>query len=131
MTDQLDTAQLQRPYVPLAAYFEDADCVEYVAEDTFCTYVRIDEYLTLVYDETCFRVIGFKLKGFRYIFNQMAGQLKLNQDSFLRVVSIIERVVTELGEAFVSDDRRARAYQAAIKIADQNNVQLFDLPIAA
>lgn len=121
------TAWLIAEHRPTAIYFPDADCVEYVAEDTVCVHERIDEFLTLIWDETRFRTVGFKLKGFRWVFEQhLKAHFKLNEGAFLKMVAVIEAVCQELGDAVFSDDRRRAAYIAARKMAAQNDVELID-----
>jgi hypothetical protein len=123
MGDQ--NAWLVAEYKPLATYFPDADCAEYVAEDTVCVHERIDEFLTLIWDETRFRTIGFKLKGFRWIFEQyLSAHYQLNEGAFLKMVAAIEAVCQKLGDEVFADERRAAAYRAARKIAAQNDVEL-------
>lgn len=113
---------------PLAVYFADADCVEYVAEDTTCVYKRIDEFLTLIYDETAYIPIGFKLKGFRNCFLRHKDELGLTDGDFVELVKVVECVCGELGEEKFGEETR-RAYQAAAKLA--RDVKLYDLPKAA
>ena len=70
-------------------------------------------------------MVGFKLKGFKYIFDaHMKPIYKLNDEQFLELVSVIEAVCTELGESLFEDDRVARAYKAAKKLAANDNVRL-------
>ena len=118
--------QLGTPYKPLAMYFLDSDCVEYVKEDGFCIYDRVDDFLTLVFDETKFNLVGFKLKGFRCIFDKHLKPLfKLHDSQFIDLMSVIEAVFTEVGDQmFIGDDRRKRAYKAALKLAANDNVKL-------
>lgn len=119
-------------FKPVATYFQDSDCVEYVNEDTVCVYERIDEFLTLIWDETRYRTIGFKLKGFRWFFeNHLRAHMELNQASFVRLVQVIEAVCQEIGDALTVDDKRSSAYRAARKIAEQGDAELWDLPLAA
>jgi hypothetical protein len=119
--------QIAGDYVPTAVYFSDSDCVEYVKEDAFAIYERVDEFLTLIFDETKIRLIGFKLKGFRCIYEKHLKPLfELNDSQFLGLVSAIEAVCTVLGEQLVADDERARAYKAALKLAANDNVRLYD-----
>jgi hypothetical protein len=121
-----DEPQLGTPYKPLAVYFLDSDCVEYVKEDAFCIYDRVDEFLTLVFDETKFNLVGFKLKGFKCIFDKHLKPLfKLHDYQFIDLVSVIEAVFTEIGDKmFDGDDERKRAYKAALKLAANDNVKL-------
>ena len=99
--------------------------MEYVKEDGFAVYERIDEFLTLIFDETKIGLVGFKLKGFKYVFETHLKPLfEFNDKQFLALVSALEAVCTELGEQLVTDDRRARAYKAALKLAANDNVRL-------
>ena len=114
------------PYKPVAVYFADSDCVEYVKEDTFCVYDRVDHFLTLVYDSTKTRLIGLKLKGFKSVFNTHLKSLyKLNDEQFIYLVSAIEAVCTKLGDQLFTDPRVENAYRAARDLAANDNVQLF------
>lgn len=113
------------PYIPVAVYFAESDCVEYVKEDTFCVYDRVDNFLTLIHDATKTRLIGFKLKGFKSVFNTHLKPLyKLNDEQFVNMVSAIEAICTELGEEVFSEERVERAYRAALDLAANDNVQL-------
>ena len=117
--------------VPVATYFDDSDCVEYIREDTVAIYRRIDEFLTLVFDETRITPIGFKLKGFKWIYNE---HLKPNQlvrgVEFVELVPALEYVCTQVGAAmFEGDDKLRHAYGAAIKLA--KGVRLYEDAIAA
>jgi hypothetical protein len=118
-------------YRPCATYFGDSDCVEYVNEDVVCVYSRIDEFLTLIYDDTRIRVIGFKLKGFRFFFERMKAHLELNNAHFIKVVALIEEICRDIGDDLIADNARQRAYMAARKIAEKESVELYDLPLAA
>ena len=120
-------AILQGSYLPCAVYFVDSDCVEYVKADEFCIYDRVDGFLTLIFDETGLNLIGFKLKGFKHIFETHLQKLfELHDKQFIDLVSAIEAQVTHMGAHVfsVSDDKRKRAYQAAIKLAANDNVRL-------
>lgn len=115
------------PYRPQAVYFLDSDCVEYVKEDAFCIYERVDNFLTLVFDETKFNLVGFKLKGFKCVFDKHLKPLfKLHDSQFIDLVSVIEMVFTHVGDqVFASgSDERSRAYKAALKLAANDNVKL-------
>lgn len=120
----LDTAETGR-FTPAAVYFMDSDCVEYVKEDSFCVYDRVDPFLTLIYDSTKINLVGFKLKGFKHIFKtRMKSLFKLNDEQFVHMVSVIEAICTEIGEDLFNDERVKRAYQAATKLAANDNVRL-------
>jgi hypothetical protein len=115
-------------YVPTAVYFMDSDCVEYVKEDTLCVYERVDDFLTLIFDETKLNVIGFKLKGFKFIFGKyLKPLLKLHDEQFMELVTVIEIVFTVLGDSVfsVGEEARVRAYKAALKLAANDDVRLW------
>lgn len=113
----------------IAVYFSDADCVEYVSEDTTCIYRRVDQILTLIYDETNAIPIGFKLKGFKRILETMRERYQLNDSQFVELVQVLESICTTVGEEMFSDSHRKSAYDAAAKLA--KDVKLYDLPLAA
>lgn len=123
---------LATEFTPVATYFPDSDCVEYVKEDTVCVYQRIDEFLTLISDDTRYGLIGFKLKGFRWFFDtHLQAHMQLNQAHFVRLVQAIEAVCQVIGDELIDDEKRSAAYRAARKIAEENDAQLWDLPLAA
>jgi hypothetical protein len=118
--DPKDHVLMSGRYVPTAVYFLDSDCVEYVTEDAFCIYERIDGFLTLILDETKFNVIGFKLKGFKHFYEAHLKpmQNELSED-FIDLVPAIETAFREIGHKLFSVEKgeRVRAYKAARKIA--------------
>jgi hypothetical protein len=113
-------------YSPAAVYFSDSDCVEYVKEDNFVIYHRVDDFLTIIFDETKIIPVGFQLKGFRHVFNtHLKSLFELNDKQFLVLASAIEAVCTELGDTLFADDERTRWYKAARKLAANDNVKLY------
>lgn len=123
--------QIRDAYNRAAIYYHDSDCVEYVREDQFCIYERVDGFLTLVQDGTG-TLIGFKLKGFKNVFTKMQKvSAKLTDGHFLMLVSAIEAVCAELGDEMFDDHRRAEAYRAAYTLAANDNVRLDDMRVAA
>lgn len=116
---------LAAAFQPRAVYFSDSDCVEYVKEDAFTVYDRVDDFLTLIYDETKIDLVGFKLKGFKHFFNtKLKPIFKLNDEQFVTLVSVLEARCTEIGTKIADDDRRKRAYMAARKLAANDKVEL-------
>lgn len=111
-------------YEPAAIYYGDSDCLEYVREDNFCIYERVDEYLTLIKDAESNDLVGFKLKGFKNRIHKLKPQLELNDRQFLYVMSAIENICSELGDLLFADVNRSNAYKAAYKLADNDNVKL-------
>lgn len=121
-------AWLQQDCAPIAVYLADADCVEYVSEDTTTIFRRVDRLLTVIYDETGEIMIGFKLKGFKKILHSIRERLELDDEGFVGLVSVVESICTEIGDELVGDPKRKAAYAAASKLA--KDVRL-DLPLAA
>lgn len=117
-------------YTPAAVYLQDSDCVEYTAEDTTCVYRRIDEALTLIFDETGIGLVGFKLKGFRNFFERIKDDIGLTEGHFVDLCRVLEKACLESGERHIGDARRINAYKAAEKIAERDNVQI-DYRLAA
>jgi hypothetical protein len=96
--------ELGSPYTPCAVYLLDSDCVEYVKEDAFCVYDRVDNFLTLIFDETGLTLIGFKLKGFKHIFDKHLKPLfKLHDYQFIDLVAVIETVFTQVGDKIFAE----------------------------
>jgi hypothetical protein len=113
-----------KPYERAAIYSYDADCVEYVRTDSFCLYERIDSRLTLIKDATGHNLIGFKIKGFRMTFERLRAAHDLSDRQFVTLVSAFEDIYTEIGEAITGDPRVKAAYQAAYRLAANDNVTL-------
>lgn len=122
-----DSASLRGSYSPCAIYFVDSDCVEYVKRDEFCVYERMDEFLTLIFDETGFGLVGFKLKGFKNLFEKSLRPLfELHDMQFIDLASAIEVHCTQMGHKIFSpkDEKLRGAYKAALKLAANDNVKL-------
>jgi hypothetical protein len=122
-----DPNQLHERYEPVAAYYLESDCVEYVKSDSIAIYDRIDEFLTLIFDETKSNLIGFKLKGFKNIFEQRLKHIsQLRNIQFVDLVSAIETRFTDVGAKIMAahDERREKAYKAAWELASNDNVRL-------
>lgn len=107
------------------AYFEPLmDYVEYVTEDSVTVSRRIDEYLTLIYRANSEEVVGFRLKGFKYIFKKFKPVLDLREEHFVLLARVIELVVTELGDQILRSDYAKQSYRKAIFLADADDVKL-------
>ena len=111
---------------PAAVYFLDSDCVEYAKEDVFCIYDRVDSFLTLVFDSAGERLIGFKLKGFKNLFEKYIRPRLQRDIQFVELVSAIETVFTQAGDQLFSErsERVEQAYKAAMELAANDNVRL-------
>jgi len=120
-------------YERAAIYSYDSDCVEYVRADVFCLYERVDSRLTLIKDSTGHNLIGFKIKGFRNTFEKMKAVHGLSDRQFVPLISAIEAIYTEMGDAIIADPKVVAAYRAAYELAANDNVKLAGVrfPIAA
>lgn len=122
---------LKGNYVPCAVFFADSDCVEYIKHDVFCIYDRVDEYLTLIYDETALNLVGFKVKGFKHLFDtKLKNLFRLNDNQFVAFVGVIERLCEAIGDPLFANDSRKRAYQAARTLAANDNVRFYSADFA-
>ncbi len=116
------------PFAPKALYYADADALEYVRIDSPVVYRRVDDLLTLILDLEERKPVGFKIKGFRNIYLRT---FKTDNTHFLRMVTVLEKIMTELGDGFFHQDSRREAYKVATNIAMEDQVIVSDLPRAA
>jgi|GEM_PF-6703268 len=114
---------MPKPYERAALYSYDSDCVEYLREDSFCIYERIDSRLTLIKDDDG-ELIGFKIKGFRNTFERLKASFALSDHMFVPLVSALEAIFTEIGDEHFANPAHRAAYQAAYGIAANDNVKL-------
>lgn len=123
-------AVLSENFEARASYSEEMDFLEYLKNDTTTVSQRIDNCLTLMLDAESREVIGFRFKGFRYVFNTVIRPLvKLRNEDFDPLITAMEVVFTTLGNDCVAglrpdDERRLQAYQKALEIAKRDSVKL-------
>lgn len=111
----------------LAVYFPSMDYVDYVREDGIKICERVDQFLTVIWNEND-EMVGFKLKGIKNFFlKKLKPALSLQDDDFLWVRDLFVALATEKGsEMFPNDDRQERrrtAYRRAVRIASEDNVK--------
>lgn len=126
-------AELSADFQPHACYYESMDLVEYITVDCITISDRIDTFLTLIFDKSGEEPVGFKLKGFKYIFNEyLKAQYQLQDESFLPLISILQGVVQQVGDDIFNPptggNDRERAYRSAFKLVRGNNVMLSGIP---
>jgi hypothetical protein len=115
-------------YKPVAIYFQESDCLEYVRSDIPTIYRRVDEFLTLIVSMEDREPIGFSLKGFRNFYNRkIATKDPSRRTEFFTLVCLIEEIFGDLGDGIFSEDKRV-AYRKAIEIATDDEVELKDIP---
>lgn len=119
-------------YQPKALYYADSDALEYVRVDEPVIYRRIDNFLTLILSMDSRETVGFKIKGFRnFYLRQIRPSLTDDNVRFLRLVTILERIITNFGDSFFIEAQRREAYKTAADIAMKDQVLVSDLPEAA
>lgn len=113
-----------------ASYYREMDFLEYVAKDTTTVSQRIDNCLTLLLDADSRETIGFRFKGFGYVFNTVIRPLvKLREEDFDPLITAMEFVFTTLGNDCLpglrpDEERRLLAYKKAREIAKRDQVKL-------
>lgn len=135
MTDLLDRLATEnratRPkdrFEPIARYYPEMDLLLFLNEECSYRSDRIDPFLTVLWHSKDERLVGLKLKGFRFIFEQAKSILELREDAFLPLVKAIEiALVGSLGELMMKRaekdrierlrDRYEQAKQLAKKIS--------------
>jgi hypothetical protein len=82
---------------------------------------RVDQFLTVLWHPHEDRLVGIKLKGFRFLFERIKNVLELDDDQFLPLVKAIEiALVGGVAESIMDEQRQARlktCYDEARKIA--------------
>lgn len=120
------------PFTPKALYYEDADALEYLRVDEPVVYRRIDDLLSLIVALEDRKPVGFKIKGFRNLYlRTIRPALGGDKAHFLRMVTVLEKLMTELGENVFIEAPRREAYKVAANIAMEDQVIVCDLPKAA
>lgn len=127
----MDHVEPRGSYVAKALYYEDADALEYVRTDVPHIYRRVDEFLTLIFDFDSRDVVGFKIKGFRHFYAKSLQPNLGSHAEFPRLVTVLEQLMTRLGDGIFDETPRHKAYTTAADIARRDQVVVSDLPSAA
>ena len=98
------------------------DFLLYLNEDCSYRADRVDPFLTVLWHPHEQRLVGIKLKGFRFIFNVVKSVLDLKEDQFLPVVKALEiATVGGVAETMMQHhkkDRMQELYAKAKEFAD-------------
>lgn len=119
--------EMASEFTSRACYYSKIDCVEYISKDEIAISDRVDQYLTILWDESCLEVIGFKLKGFRYAWNKYMKPIEgiMDGDMNLMMVAALERVFTEIGdELFLKKEKRQEAYKSVISFIKKQSITM-------
>ncbi len=104
------------------------DFLEYVSCDDVTVSDRIDPVLTVMWNYEQTEVVGFRLKGFRCLFNETLKKLMpLQDEDFDPLVDTLKTVFTRVGDQLFPDDSiRASAYRSAVRLIKQDKVFIPD-----
>lgn len=127
----MERVETKTHYAPTALYYADADSLEYVRNDVPHVYRRIDEFLTIILDVHSREAVGFKIKGFRHFYLSTLKPDLSSRSEFPRLVTVLERLMTDLGESLFNETFRHEAYATAADIARRDQVIVSDWPSAA
>jgi hypothetical protein len=121
---------LPKAFEPVARYYGSMDFLLFLKEDVSYRADRVDPFLTVLWHPEEDRLVGVKLKGFRFIFERLKSLLDLQETQWLPVVKAIElAMVGGWGQGFIDkhererDKERVRAhdfrdkYQKAMEVA--------------
>jgi hypothetical protein len=101
-------------FQPHAKYHHGLDMVVYLAED--CSYMSepVDGFLTLLWHPHDVRLVGIKLKGFRYAFFQLQHKLGWKEGDWLPLKCFIETWLTNgLGHEILKSEEAKKKYRLA------------------
>ena len=126
-------AELSGEFVRRACYYPKIDCIEYLSSNEIAISERVDEFLTLIWNEEFSNIIGFKLKGFRFVFNKILKPLReVRDEDFNLIVEAFEHILTQFGDGMFKQsekdasisEKRKGAYKNVIKFAKEEKVSL-------
>jgi hypothetical protein len=95
---------------PVSRYFGPIDAMVYVREDGSYRADRVDPFLTILWHPTEERLVGVKLKGFRFLFEQiLAIDPELKKEHFVSFVRALEfAFAAGLGEKLTDEHEETR-----------------------
>ncbi len=122
---------------PMARYFGPIDAMIYVRDDVSYRADRVDPFLTVLWHPTEDRLVGVKLKGFRFLFERLSAVApEVSTNDFLPLVKALE-IALAAGVGEVLTDglekklQRDRKYEQARQLIRDVSVPNRDLPQAA
>ncbi|MEI7511894.1 MAG: hypothetical protein WCK01_00330 [Candidatus Uhrbacteria bacterium] len=97
------------PFRPVAQYHPEMDCMLYLREDCSYRADRVDLFLTLLWHPYEQRAVGIKLKGFRFLFEQVRRIHNLQPEGFISVATALEiSLAGGIAETIMNDAARSR-----------------------
>jgi len=126
---------LSEEFVKKAWYNREMDFLEYVSIDDFTFSERVDTFLTVIWDDEKSKIVGFKLKGIAYVFNELLKpKAGLNDGHFDMLIQALEKCFTAIGDQVIDEansERRKRAYESTRRLIVQDHVVLPEDLLAA
>jgi hypothetical protein len=125
-------------FKPMSRYSGPNDAMLYVREDVSYRADRVDPFLTILWHPSEWRLVGVKLKGFRFLFERLlAIDPELKKGDFVDFVRALEfAFAAGLGEKLTADlekdaRERDRKYAEAREFVKGVTIPQQELPKAA
>lgn len=114
-------------------FFEpNRDYVEYTTVDCITVTDRVDKHLTLILDARNREVVGIRLKGFRWFFQQHLKPLSsITEEQFVPFIKVVELMMAVAGPRLIEEhrDKYRRAFNFTKHAAPK--LRLADVDCAA
>lgn len=123
-------ASLPENFDKKASYYRKMDFLEYVSADTTVIAERVDGFLTVLLDADDRHLVGFRLKGFGYVFKtHIQPAMKLKPQHFDPIIYALTRFFTDVGNSLTADhskkpEQREEAYKQVVELAQRDQVAL-------
>lgn len=110
----VENAGQQGAFKPVARYFPEMDFLIYLKKDCSYRAKRVDAFLTVLYDPYEEKLVGVKLKGFKFLFERFraVSKLDLKDSHFVELTRVLEiAMVGGLGESMMDSYRHQRSQE--------------------
>ena len=107
-------------FTPQARYLESMDFLIYLKEDVSYRADRVDSFLTVFWHPQEDRLVGIKLKGFRFLFQRVKDILELKETDFLPLVKALKiALVAGMAEWLMEDVEKRRKLESLYRKAQK------------
>ena len=112
-------------FKPVARYERGIDHLVYVTEDVSYRADRVDDLLTVLLHPTEDRIVGVKLKGFRYLFERMQELWQVKEETFYPMIRLLEFVIAcGWGRNIMETEEKKRKYIQARDFVQKQKIQV-------
>lgn len=118
---------------PVVCHHDSMDFILYLEDDLAYRADRVDSYLTVLWHPHDERIVGLKLKGFRYAFDG----LKLDESAFVPLVRVVSELLMEgwaraIIDKYEEPRKQAlrRKYLLAMEFANKKQIRVSELVAA-